>query len=545
MVTFFEKSLVPVLNSNLSHDKIYLIEYIGDLNSSPSYKENVIESLKTNANNPNIERIYLLVDEIYSPEQIGLYSYGKIGQIKFNKAPTYAGLITIAQKNLLNGIVIFSYFPSYFNESIININKVEYNKLTDYFAISSLSNDQTNSITNGLETFIIHTDLLKKFDTNTLYCFNILMNQPLSTQKFNYLMKILGYQVFNCPELIKINTLPNNSFSEEKEKIPAPFVYVIPETTLNNQKTNELIALTEYSLNLPNTEMYNYLMDKINKNENFIIPKISIGIENQAIFLANEMKPFLNNQEVLDKEFKDIILDYIPKLKLTAGINCTNLLSLLQFYEAYLDAFNNSEIYLKQNPTSENFMMIDESQEFILETFSQKSISSSVLDIFNYARHNNPWTFALKGKKILLITPYIDSIKTNIEKQELIYGKNFFPSCSFTFLKSPITWANCESNDWMTEFIDFCNKINGIKDDFDIALVSCGGYSNPLLSYLLSIGKSGINVGSVLQMYWGVYGEKWILEKPDIIALYSNNNWIRPLDSDKPDKQYVSGSVYW
>ena len=36
----------------------------------------------------------------------------------------------------------------------------------------------------------------------------------------------------------------------------------------------------------------------------------------------------------------------------------------------------------------------------------------------------------------------------------------------------------------------FCTEIMKIKDDFDVALCSCGGYGNPICAFIYNIGKS-------------------------------------------------------
>ena len=78
-----------------------------------------------------------------------------------------------------------------------------------------------------------------------------------------------------------------------------------------------------------------------------------------------------------------------------------------------------------------------------------------------------------------------------------------------------------------------------VKDLFDVALLSCGGYGILILDYLTKIGKSAIYVGGVLQMYFGIYGRRWMVENKDILNIFLNKHWSRPKDSEKP-KNYKS-----
>jgi hypothetical protein len=90
------------------------------------------------------------------------------------------------------------------------------------------------------------------------------------------------------------------------------------------------------------------------------------------------------------------------------------------------------------------------------------------------------------------------------------------------------------------------NKINHIKDQFDIALCSCGGYGNPVVGFIHSIGKSAIYVGGVLQMYFGVLGGRWEHERQDIVELYKNEYWTRPSEEERPKgHETIERSCYW
>jgi hypothetical protein len=60
------------------------------------------------------------------------------------------------------------------------------------------------------------------------------------------------------------------------------------------------------------------------------------------------------------------------------------------------------------------------------------------------------------------------------------------------------------------------------------------------------MGKSSVYVGGVLQMYFGVYGERWLKERPDIMRLYMNKHWSRPNEDEKPQGfESVEDSCYW
>ena len=60
------------------------------------------------------------------------------------------------------------------------------------------------------------------------------------------------------------------------------------------------------------------------------------------------------------------------------------------------------------------------------------------------------------------------------------------------------------------------------------------------------MGKSAIYVGGVLQMYFGIYGMRWMRERKDIMNLFMNQYWSRPMESERPEGyEKVEKSAYW
>ena len=113
-------------------------------------------------------------------------------------------------------------------------------------------------------------------------------------------------------------------------------------------------------------------------------------------------------------------------------------------------------------------------------------------------------------------------------------------------MKPSQTQGDCVSEEFDIELDKFIEKIEEIKDDFDIALCSCGGYGNLVCSKIFDIGKSSIYVGGVLQMFFGVYGTRWLKERPDVLRLFMNKHWTRPKEEEQPDGfKKVEGSCYW
>jgi hypothetical protein len=161
-----------------------------------------------------------------------------------------------------------------------------------------------------------------------------------------------------------------------------------------------------------------------------------------------------------------------------------------------------------------------------------------------------PWTHSLLGKKVLIVSPFVDSFKSQISKNVSFFGNDkaslFLPGQEFIYYKAYNTLAgNHPHKNWFETFKIMCNDIK--KLDFDIALLSCGGYGLPLANFIFGLGKSAAYIGGGLQLLFGVYGKRW--ENHAIIgplAKNPENSWIRPNGEEKIDgHDKIENGCYW
>jgi hypothetical protein len=170
-------------------------------------------------------------------------------------------------------------------------------------------------------------------------------------------------------------------------------------------------------------------------------------------------------------------------------------------------------------------------------------IWASVLDIYHYI-YETPWTHALKGKRILIISPFEKSIKEKIPIREKIYGIDLFPDCEIITICPPQTQGNEPSEDFIIELKRFTDRLDLLE--YDGALVSCGGYGNLVCNHIYNTGKSSIYVGGVLQMYFGILGNRWLQERPDVIRLFLNSYWSKPKQEEIPNgSKNIENGCYW
>lgn len=166
---------------------------------------------------------------------------------------------------------------------------------------------------------------------------------------------------------------------------------------------------------------------------------------------------------------------------------------------------------------------------------------------FNSSNYN--LTEILNGKKILIISSHKKTIESQLDKLDLIWGENnFFQNNEFFVYRPPCQFAgNCDGAPWSEHFTKMCDDLRGVKNefDFDLALVSCGGFGLITTHFIhKTLKKTALHIGGPLQLFFGVMGNRW--EGNETIKKYRNENWIYPLDVDKPKyPSIVEGGCYW
>jgi hypothetical protein len=282
---------------------------------------------------------------------------------------------------------------------------------------------------------------------------------------------------------------------------------------------------------------------KIASGTPFIIPRIS-GIENNVAVFGRIGK----QAGTFSQDSMSYFQRVIPVMKNNAGIKISCLSSIVKYSDMYLSAFDKCEMYCGWEPQGNYIHHIAQSHEYIRNIYADKTcVWSFALDIFHYI-YATPWTQALAKKRVLIISPFIASFQEKLPNLAKIYdGVELFPECEFVFIKPPQTQGNESSQEFDVELSDFYKRLDLIRDTYDVALLSCGGYANPICNYIYeNHGKSAIYVGGVLQMYFGILGNRWLKERPDVCRLFLNEFWTRPKIEERPSGcENVEGGCYW
>lgn len=167
-----------------------------------------------------------------------------------------------------------------------------------------------------------------------------------------------------------------------------------------------------------------------------------------------------------------------------------------------------------------------------------------------------PWSRALKGKRVLVVHPFSETIKTQYNKRhELFLKAETLPDFEVLEVVRAVQSIGGESSykDWFDALNFMKSEIE--KHDFDVCLVGCGAYGFPLAAHVKRMGKQAVHLGGALQLLFGIRGNRW--EDPNYgvkewgipsrtYSGLSNEYWVRPSKEEKPKTAgQVEGSCYW
>lgn len=217
----------------------------------------------------------------------------------------------------------------------------------------------------------------------------------------------------------------------------------------------------------------------------------------------------------------------------------------------------------------------------ILERFSERYLEDipliDILGSFNYTEKfmplrndvinvhleclypfwaEKPWTLALKGKKVLVVHPFVETIKSQYARRDKIFDNpDILPEFELKTLRAVQSNAGAEVpyNDWFEALKWMEDEI--AKIDFDICILGCGAYGLPLAATIKRMGKKVVHMGGGSQLLFGIKGRRWDNNAyhwknlPQLNTNYSslyNEFWVRPSQSETPKAaNNVEGACYW
>lgn len=227
---------------------------------------------------------------------------------------------------------------------------------------------------------------------------------------------------------------------------------------------------------------------------------------------------------------------------------------LTKFCLLYIEALEKSDLISKPHygdeQGKETMMKNLQNEHCPLAPEIEYNILENPFCLWEYYGH---WIHILDGKRVLIVSPLTGTIQTQLPKLADIYAKipHMTPKwIDVKLVQTPLTQTiykgpeEVEDDLWIKKYESLTSEITSIQDQFDIALLGCGGYAMPLSLHIKSLGKGAIMYGGALQLLFGIMGQRW-----ESMPQYTNvmtSAWVRPSAEERPlIWKDIENGCYW
>lgn len=226
----------------------------------------------------------------------------------------------------------------------------------------------------------------------------------------------------------------------------------------------------------------------------------------------------------------------VNQLGMWSGFFPTEVKLLGEFSRVYTDAMKDVDAL---------FQMGARGERHLIKKYCRKDVK--YIDNPACWGDDDPFTRYLAGKKVLVVHPFVDTIRKQYAIREKLFPKtpDMLPEFELLTIKAVQTIAGQPDerfSNWFEAYDWMCNEIS--KTDYDIALIGCGAYGFPLGAYCKRMGKIAIHMGGDVQMQFGITGARW--DDHEIAKKVINEYWVRPSAEETPKaSQVVENACYW
>lgn len=159
---------------------------------------------------------------------------------------------------------------------------------------------------------------------------------------------------------------------------------------------------------------------------------------------------------------------------------------------------------------------------------------------------SDPWSKQLEGKKVLVVTPFVDEVWYQYDRRQKVWHNDLLPDFQLKTVQSVWFAGKAGKDGRFTNWFDALEYLEKCIDqvDYEIALLGCGPFGVPLCDHIKQQGKIAIYIGGALQILFGIKGSRW--DKHPFISQLYNEYWIRPGETTKPDNpKALDNRCYW
>ena len=188
---------------------------------------------------------------------------------------------------------------------------------------------------------------------------------------------------------------------------------------------------------------------------------------------------------------------------------------------------------------------------FIREYMKKNVFLTTLKGLEPWVCPEEPWSAALKGKKVVVVHPFQETIESQyLRRTDIFPGTEILPDFDLRIVKAVQTVAGTQDfrfASWYEALEYMFAEV--MKEEFDVAIIGCGAYGAPLAAKIKKAGKQAIHLGGATQLLFGIMGKRWdgsLNNMYGYVQALSNDAWTRPAISDKvSNAENVEFGCYW
>jgi hypothetical protein len=371
---------------------------------------------------------------------------------------------------------------------------------------------------------------------------------------------VQGFQSLNHP--LQFPTIHHHKTAirnyTTKDRIPNPYLLVRPQwycPLLDTKDGDEWLTRACLSLRnrvsplMPDSNVNGMIANAIRKSIPFSIGKIG-NIEAETI-VQNHQGAVQERQSFGTKQTKynDRI---VKQIHVNAGVFPNDEQGIEAFSRLYQHATSACDILC----VSYRWLIPEWGEHISMCRGSKTNQRSCRIGATEPFFSITPYTRELANKKVVVVSPFINSIQKQIKNRKSVWGDradDFIPETTkWRFVRAPLSAGIVKpiDDDWesmIQRLVRECFPHDREDEWPDVLLAGCGPGGLCLCQEAKERGRVGISLGGSLQILFGVRGKRWD-HKTNFqrFQKFFNDSWVRPSGEERPPESVlVENGCYW
>jgi hypothetical protein len=522
------------------------------IDKNPQRQKEILFCLRDNLSNPCIDKVHLLNERIYSLKEMGLAAdtdADKLCQVNWGRRVQYKDFFEYIQQNQIEGYCVIANSDIVFDSTLANLWKVaktepwmlallRYEVQTIHYSKWAAGDKSKQSVMFGprydsQDVWIMHSNSIPKSEWNRVFAFE--MGKPGCDNKLIYLFgALLGYDVINDPISVRsyhIHGSQQRNYTS-RDILPRPYGLIVP-FGIDRRQMHDSLGMNWQAPWLqemrPLRESNRFLLQSFQDMQNpfpVVVFRYSTIL---AMYATYTKMATMTTDRSVSKYLLDSLSDS-TRLFREKGLTLANTRDLYFFSESYLSLFETKDacclvVAAGEDVGKRDMQGTDMCREFMNSCWSPQKIWNGALESWHLlSLREEPWTWALKGKRLCFLSNNADVLLSQFTKRDKVFPQHdWFPECTAIGLSGP------KPNGESLEAIIHAYEVEELEPQlshFDVALISAGGYGPLILGYLAKKAKSAIDMGSRLNSFLGVVEKRYLQDRPDALRRYMNRDWV-------------------